>query len=116
VDQNVPILGTNVRAAEIADKSSVCFWNGDMYGVDMSKPGAQEYYNLWRISGDFGDDWGPLYAQFQRLKDWTPFRAPGHWPDADMLPLGNIRACHLAPRLTILIRPLTWRAARDESL
>jgi alpha-galactosidase len=25
------------------------------------------------------------------LHDWTPHRRPGHWPDADMLPLGNIR-------------------------
>jgi alpha-galactosidase len=26
-------------------QSHVCGWNGDMYGVDMSKPGAQEYYD-----------------------------------------------------------------------
>jgi hypothetical protein len=42
---NSPILGTNVRAADIADKTNVCRWNTDMYGVDMSKPGAQEYYD-----------------------------------------------------------------------
>ena len=42
---NTPILGTNYKAADIADKKSVCPWNGDMYGVDMSKPGAQEYYD-----------------------------------------------------------------------
>src|ERR1019366_5247996 len=24
---------------------SVCRWNTDMYGVDMSKPGAQDYYD-----------------------------------------------------------------------
>ena len=23
--------------------------------------------------------------------DWTQFRGPGHWPDADMLPLGTLR-------------------------
>jgi hypothetical protein len=156
VERNVSILGTSVQAADIADKNSVCVWNGDMYGVDMSKPGAQEYYdsvfalmaswdldfikvddlsapyhkpeieairkaidktgrpiafstspgatplsegghiqthaNMWRISNDFWDDWPALYAQFQRLKDWTPFRGLGHWPDADMLPLGNVRA------------------------
>jgi hypothetical protein len=155
VTRNVPILGTGVRAADIAQTNSWCAWNTDMYGVDMAKPGAQEYYdsvfallasweldfvkvddlsspyhrteieairkaidrtgraivfstspgatpvkegehiqlnaNLWRVSDDFWDDWGALYAQFQRLNDWTPFRGPGHWPDADMLPLGNIR-------------------------
>ena len=128
VAQNVPILGTTVHAADIADKTSVCRWNTDMYGVDMNKPGAQEYYdsvfalfaswdldfvkvddlsspyhkpeieairnaidksgrpivfstspgatpvnqgehvqvnaNMWRISNDFWDSWGALYAQF----------------------------------------------------
>ena len=151
-----PILGTSYTAADIADKAHVCGWNGDMYGVDMSKPGAQEYYdsvfallaswdldfvkvddlsspyhqaeieairkaidktgraivlstspggtpvnqgehiqthaNMWRISGDFWDSWGALYSQFARFNSWTPYRAPGHWPDADMIPFGNVRA------------------------
>src|SRR5436190_8241912 len=128
-----------------------------MYGIDMSKPGAQEYYdsvlalmasweidflkvddlsapryhtaeveairkaidktnrpivlstspgatpvsqgehvethaNQWRVSNDFWDRWGPLQEQFARLDRWTPYRGPGHFPDADMLPVGNIRA------------------------
>lgn len=157
VDQNVPILGTSVHAADIADKRSTCAWNTDMYGVDMAKPGAQEYYdsvlalyasweidfikvddlsapsyhaqeveairkaidktgrpiilstspgetplsageqvekqaNMWRISNDFWDNWPALYAQFARLNNWTPYRGPGHFPDADMLPVGNLRA------------------------
>jgi alpha-galactosidase len=45
VEQNLPILGTCYRAAEIADRTNVCDWNQDMYGVDMSKPGAQAYYD-----------------------------------------------------------------------
>ncbi|MBN2590889.1 MAG: glycoside hydrolase family 27 protein [Sedimentisphaerales bacterium] len=156
VDQNVPILGTDVHAADIANTRSTCAWNTDMYGVDMTKPGAQEYYdsvfallaswevdlvkvddlsapsynqpeveairkaidktgrpiilstspgatplsagehvqehaNMWRISNDFWDTWSGLYAQFKRLDDWTPYRGPGHFPDADMLPIGNLR-------------------------
>ena len=47
---------------------------------------------MWRISNDFWDNWSALYAQFARLNNWTPYRGPGHFPDADMLPLGNIRA------------------------
>jgi alpha-galactosidase len=158
VMQNLPIKGTKVRAADIADTRSTCSWNPDMYGVDMSKPGAQEYYdslyamfaawgvdfvkvddlsrpyhqaeitairqaiyktkrpmvlstspgetplsagehveqhaNMWRISDDFWDDWSALFSQFKRLHDWTPYRGEGHFPDADMLPLGAIR---LAP-------------------
>jgi hypothetical protein len=46
---------------------------------------------MWRISGDFWDNWAALYAQFARLDSWTPYRGPGHYPDPDMLPLGNIR-------------------------
>jgi alpha-galactosidase len=46
--------------------------------------------NLWRISDDFWDKWPELLSQFKRLDNWTPHRAPGAWPDADMLPLGII--------------------------
>lgn len=156
VRNKLPVLGTPYTAADIANTNSICSWNGDMYGVDMTKPGAQEYYdsvfalmaswgldyvkvddlsspyhkdeieairkaidrsgrkivfstspgatpvgqgahietnaNLWRISNDFWDGWPQLYEQFARLNNWTSFRGPGHWPDADMLPLGNVRA------------------------
>jgi hypothetical protein len=180
---NSPILGTPCKAAEIANKRSMCPWNTDMYGVDMSKPGAQEYYdsvfallaswdldyvkvddlsrpyhkdeieairkaidrsgrtivlsmspgatpvsegehvqshaNLWRISDDFWDDWRALHAQFARLNSWSPFRAPGHWPDGDMLPLGNVRAWQTRDNWTHFTRneqftPMTlWCIARS---
>lgn len=158
VKQNTPIKNTTVRAADIANTKSTCKWNPDMYGVDVSKPGGQEYYdsvfellaswdldfvkvddlsepydsvqkaeveairkaidktgrpivlstspgdtplregahvaahaNMWRISGDFWDDWPQLLSQFKRLHDWMRHRAPGAWPDADMLPIGAIQ-------------------------
>jgi hypothetical protein len=47
---------------------------------------------MWRISDDFWDKWSLLKEQFQLCADWAPFSAPGHFPDADMLPLGVIRA------------------------
>lgn len=156
VKKNLPILGTRYRAADIADTSSICTWNPDMYGVDMTRPGAQAYYDsvfalyaswgvdfvkmddmsrpydahapeieaahkairnsgrpiilslspgetpvirgphvrrfaqMWRISDDFWDEWSMLEAQFTRLENWTPYRGPGSWPDADMLPLGRL--------------------------
>lgn len=156
VELNLPVLGTSVRARDIADTSSICSWNPDMYGVDMSRPGAQAYYDsifalyaewgvdfikmddmsrpydahaaeieaahhaivrtgrpmvlslspgetpviraehvrdhaqLWRISDDFWDEWTMLEAQFVRLENWNPWRRPGAWPDADMLPLGRL--------------------------
>ncbi len=156
VEANLPILGTDHRAADIADQTSICSWNPDMYGVDMARPGAQAYYDsifrlyadwgvdfvkmddmsrpydahaaeieaahkaiqatgrpiilslspgetpvirgdhvrnhaqMWRISDDFWDEWPMLEAQFTRLENWTPWRGPGSWPDADMLPLGRL--------------------------
>lgn len=154
---NTPVKGSDVRAADIANTNSICPWNPDMYGVDVSKPGAQQYYdsvfeliadwgidfvkvddisrpyhqhkaeleairraidrtgrpivlslspgetpldagphvvrhaNMWRISDDFWDTWHALLEQFERLAKWAPYCGPGHYPDADMLPLGVIR-------------------------
>lgn len=57
VKANTPVLGTQIHAADIADPQSVCRWNTDMYGVDMSKPGAQAYYDsLVRMYADWGVD------------------------------------------------------------
>lgn len=58
VDKNLPVKGTNFRAQDIADKNSICPWNPDMYGVDMSKPGAQEYYNsVFDLLASWGVDY-----------------------------------------------------------
>jgi alpha-galactosidase len=155
VKRNTPIFGSHYRAAQIADTNNLCAWNPDMFGVDMSKPGAQEYYdsvfrllaswgvdfvkvddiarpyrigeidairkaidgsgrpmvlslspgptplseasrvimhaNMWRLTDDFWDDWKLLKHAFDTCNDWTPYRAAGHWPDPDMLPLGYVR-------------------------
>ena len=41
-----PVLGTNgITADMIADTSSKCPWMNHMYGLNMKKPGAQEYLN-----------------------------------------------------------------------
>jgi hypothetical protein len=154
VHTHTPILGTSVDAAAVAHSSSVCTWNTDMYGVDTSKPGSQEWYisifqlyaewgvdfvkvddiahpyatgeieqirraidacgremvlslspgparvedarhlkahaNVWRISNDFWDRWEDLLKNFELCANWQGIGEPGHWPDADMLPLGHI--------------------------
>jgi hypothetical protein len=170
VDQNTPIKGSRYRAAEIADKGSVCRWNGDMYGIDMSKPGAQDYYDsivsmyadwgvdfikaddmsrpyhqaeiealhraivrsgrpivlslspgpapleniadlrdnaqMWRIEDDLWDNWKSVKNMYSRIEAWSPLVTGGHWPDADMLPLGHIglRAERGNDRLSALSR------------
>lgn len=45
VELNLPVLGANATAEQIADRSDVCEWNPDNYGIDMTKPGAQAYYD-----------------------------------------------------------------------
>ena len=58
VEKNLPILGTSYRAQDIANRASICPWNPDMYGVDMSKPGAQEYYNsVFDLFASWGVDY-----------------------------------------------------------
>lgn len=46
--------------------------------------------NLWRISGDFWDNWGAVSHQFDLIARWQGYGGPGHWPDADMIPLGHV--------------------------
>jgi hypothetical protein len=62
----------------------------------------RNYAQMWRISGDVWDHWAQwphqdwsqgLLGQFKRAADWAPLTVPGHWPDADMLPIG-----YLGPR------------------
>jgi alpha-galactosidase len=82
VEKNLPILGSRYHAADIADKVHICPWNPDMYGIDMSKPGAQEYYesiaNLYASWGvDFikADDMRPYD---QRQPEYTALSAAIH--------------------------------------
>lgn len=57
VDRNTPVMGTNVKAQDIAIRSSVCPWNPDMYGVDATKPEGQAYYNsIIQLYADWGVD------------------------------------------------------------
>jgi hypothetical protein len=154
VEQNTPVKGAGVGAADIANLSDTCIWYGGLVGVAMTREGAQEYYNslfelysewgvdyvkiddisypyhadeieavqqamqncgrpmvlslspgpafignprhlaananMWRISADFWDRWESLEKQLGLCRQWAPFVQPGHWPDADMLPLGKL--------------------------
>jgi hypothetical protein len=57
----------------------------------------RKYAQMWRISNDIWDEWHSdveypqgLGDQFPRVAEWAPLREAGHWPDADMLPLGYL--------------------------
>ncbi|TWU34339.1 glycoside hydrolase family 27 protein [Novipirellula artificiosorum] len=161
-DRKSPIKNSTETAADVAVPTDVCLWYPNMYGINMTRPGGQAYYdslaelyaswdvdfikaddmnswdgegnkepyhtdeieglaaaiaktqrpialslspgaaricnanhlrrhaNMWRISFDFWDDWSALEKQFDRCAAWAPYVTAGHWPDADMLPLGRV--------------------------
>lgn len=66
-----PILGTNgITADQIADTVNVCPWLNHMYGIDMRKPGAQQYYNsLLELYGQ----WNVDYIKFDDMGQSQPF-------------------------------------------
>jgi alpha-galactosidase len=56
----------------------------------------RRYAQMWRISDDIWDVWFSekdfpqgVGNQFARAAKWAAVSGPGHWPDADMLPLGR---------------------------
>ena len=51
---------------------------------------VKNHANQWRIIGDFWDNWKQLSEEFEVCNRWSPFIGVGHFPDADMLPLGHI--------------------------
>jgi len=73
VDKDLPIQGTKFHASDVADKVNVCKWPDmeDTYGVDMSKPGAQAYYDsIARLYAS----WGVDYVKADDMS--IPYRGP----------------------------------------
>ena len=66
-------------------------------------PDVEKSAQMWRVSDDVWDIWSDpaiegtfpqtVRNQFGTLADWMQFQQSGHWPDADMLPIG-----YLGPR------------------
>lgn len=56
--KKTPVYGApGINAAMIADTSSRCSWLNAMYGLDMHKPGAQQYLNsLLKLYASWGVD------------------------------------------------------------
>ena len=46
--------------------------------------------HMWRVVNDLWDNWPTVDAEFTVLRDWNPHRAPGAWPDPDMIPIGRL--------------------------
>jgi len=72
-EKSLPIKSTKLHAADVADKVNVCNWRDmeDTYGVDMSKPGAQVYYDS---IAEFYSSWGVDYVKADDMS--RPYRGP----------------------------------------
>lgn len=75
VARNLPVKGTAYRAADIADRENGCRWNPDMWGVDTTRPGSQEYYDSlaelyasWGVDFIKADDMGSHLYQPAEIK------------------------------------------------
>jgi hypothetical protein len=64
VAKNLPVKGTQYFARDIANVMDTCNWSVLNYGIDMNKPGAQEYYNsvLELLSG-----WGVDFIKYDDI-------------------------------------------------
>ncbi|CUM71176.1 glycoside hydrolase family 27 protein [Turicibacter sanguinis] len=55
----------------------------------------KKHANMWRMTNDYWDCWEDLLFAFEKCHEWENHGGAGHWPDADMLPIGRIgvRSC-----------------------
>jgi hypothetical protein len=66
---------------------------------------------MWQISHDVWDNWDKdtdstqgVKSQFALAASWVAYARPGNWPDADILPIGELQPApvHGSPRTTRL--------------
>lgn len=50
----------------------------------------KQFANQWRMANDLWDNWNNLNAMFDLAANWYTHAGPGHWPDADMIPIGRL--------------------------
>lgn len=55
-ERHFPILGTDISADMVADPSSVCPWNPDMYGVRDCEAGQKYYDSILALYASWGVD------------------------------------------------------------
>ena len=56
VDANLPLFNSKLKAADIADKASICRWNSDMFGADVTKGGQEYYDSILQLYASWGLD------------------------------------------------------------
>ena len=61
------------------------------FGITMGDAGTDEMLRQTISTASSGT---LLLAMFERAEKWCVHAGPGHWPDADMLPVGALRQCY----------------------
>jgi alpha-galactosidase len=79
-------MGEALRASGRAIVYSLC-----QYGLEKVETwGPAVGGNLWRTTGDIGDNWRSMTnIGFDKQGGLEKYAAPGHWNDPDMLEIGN---------------------------
>jgi alpha-galactosidase len=81
VEENLPILGTKAQASDIANVLNTCSWSDAMYGVNVSKPAGQAYYDsLAKLYASWGVDFIKA-DDMSRARD--PFGEVYHEPEIE---------------------------------
>lgn len=64
VDADLPIKGTKYTARDIANLNDTCNWSSLCYGIDVTKPGGQEYYDA--LVGQMAE-WGVDFIKYDDI-------------------------------------------------
>ena len=67
VERNTPILGSRARASEIAQPEDVCFWFKSNHGINLTREGAQAYYDS--IAALYAE-WGADFIKADDMNSW----------------------------------------------
>lgn len=118
VERELPVEGTEFTCADIADRDNTCPWNPDNYGVDVSRPGAQDYYDsLLRQLADWGVDFikldDVLYPPIQTAEIAAisgAIRRSGRRMDLSLSPGKQLSLAHLE---ALREHAQTWRISDD---
>ena len=78
----------NMTNALLAQNRSMLFQICD-WGVDFPALWAPTLGNSWRIANDIIPAWRTIVRILNQAVPQTSFAGPGHWPDLDMLEVGN---------------------------
>ena len=87
---NDPCWLKDMRAALLETGRDIVYSISNSSSVVIG-PVLRDYAECWRTTGDIRDNWKSMSGiGFGGQDRWAGFKAPGNWPDADMLVVGKV--------------------------